>query len=98
MPVIRKFLDLSTGHLSEQDKELLCCWVPVVHDLEHGWFVWVPPNNEHLEVPDGCSANVQKIIDYARSLECDHILFDADGPVDDALDYFENEEEEIETA
>lgn len=84
---IRDLLELSTAHLpqhlgsaglSRQDGV-------IVNSLRFGWLMWVPPDphahaGDHPQLP----AEVLTIYRYARGLDCDYVLFDADADqVDD---------------
>lgn len=94
---VRKFLDLSTGHLSPRDRdrltEILADKPPYGSTTsmmgDRGWLIYVSdePNPEHWS---GIPALV-RIIARARELDCDYVLLDADGPFDDTLPLFMEE-------
>lgn len=90
MATIRKFLDLNTGHLPEslgQDGLDRADGV-IAHETECGWLMWVPenPDDPHLyNEGDEPPPVVDRIIRHARRHDCDYVLFDRDGPVDDDL-------------
>ena len=73
MPAIRKFLDLSTAHLSRQDRYDLdyyatagCHVGPSVAKHVYGWWVYVS------EDPDErLSPTLERIREYARQHDCD---------------------------
>jgi hypothetical protein len=81
MPNIRKFLDISTGHLTEDDKE----WLDRTHMIgaqavgshcdktAFGWFM-----SAYSERPDGMTDNLWSICQKAHAFRCDYIFFDAD--------------------
>ena len=95
MASIRKFLDLSTAHLGEIDRILLdtaaepgCVVGPLTMKYEYGWFMWAssdPPSCDDTTLTPALRA----ISVYARLHDCDYVLFDADGPVNDDLPVFE---------
>lgn len=104
MANVKKFLDLSTAHLTEDMRiELNCLYLRegnlatdswhgvIVHPTEHGGLMWVPekPEDHAREQEDGVDGVLLSIQAYARRLGCDYVLFDADAPVDDDLDVFE---------
>lgn len=82
---VRKFLDLSTAHLTVATRNQLDRNSPVPiwpSDEGYGWLVWVPPSMEDLQafsikVPDDLAACLK----LARRLGTDYILFDRDAPV-----------------
>jgi hypothetical protein len=65
-----------------------------VYPTEHGALVWVPDDPEESAAAGDEAIPLELIViqKYARRLGCDYVLFDADGPVDDALDVFERPE------
>jgi len=94
---VRKFFDLSTGHLSSRDRgrltEILADKPPYGSTTsmtgDRGWLIYVSaePNPEHWS---GIPALV-RIIARARELDCDYVLLDADGPVDETLPFFDED-------
>ena len=93
---VRKFLDLSTAHLPERFFEDGSCLTGrYQHDV--GMLLWVPDDptehvREHGDDPQDCDDAAPEVLAvrlYARSLGCDYILFDADGPEDPNLPVFE---------
>lgn len=94
---VRKFLDLSTGHLSPRDREQLTqalaqgtrnapgnCLVG-----SYGWMIYAEEEPDPFtwrEVP-GLAA----LLARARELDCDYVLLDADGPVDETLPFFDED-------
>lgn len=90
MANIRRFLDLNTGHLPPElgTDGLADADGVIAHETDVGWLMWVPDNpddpnlhNDGDEPPE----IVQTIIRHARANDCDYVLFDRDGPVDDDL-------------
>lgn len=88
MTNIRRFLDLSTGHLRPSTRE----WLDLVlgHSLSgsavpYGFWVYAsedpPEDDEYPEELEQCRQR-------ARSMACEYMLFDADGPIDPALTWF----------
>jgi hypothetical protein len=93
--MIRKFLDVSTAHLSIAARELLendgGAYLSVDphggREGSYGWWVWAGTETaildcglEHGEVP----ADMLAIIEYAQKRGCDWICFDCDaGEIED---------------
>jgi hypothetical protein len=97
-PYIHTTLDISTGHLTGKDNELLTeagegeSGNPIVtYIYEYGYFVFVPEEdaglNQHAETY-GYSKAFTKIMARARELKCKYIQFDGDGIQYDDLDTF----------
>lgn len=91
---VRKFLDLSTGHLPASDRVLMVS--SAIETLPfgafigpHGWFVHVPEDDVSLRW-NGSEA-LDKMFARARDLDCDYVLLDADGPRDEALPWFDED-------
>jgi hypothetical protein len=87
---IRKFLDLSTNHLPEHlgTKDLAAVEGILASPWsEYGWFVWVPdePTDSSLGDETPVPEEILHVQRYARSLGCDFILFDSEGPHDPTL-------------
>ena len=92
-----KYLDLSTGHLTEAERE-----GPAIIDnfkaIDHGygWRVWVPAADDpHLAENAAQFPNVLAAMNLARSLDCFWINFDADGEYVDELPVFDDEAAEF---
>ena len=89
MSAVRCFLDLSTAHLSEEDRtlldacaghdtgEVLCARTP------YGWFVYA--NEERPEISD----TLWGLFQAARERGCEYLLLDRDAPVLPDLAVFE---------
>lgn len=87
-PYIRKVLDLSTAHLPERYGQTLSGVDGVVaHAYEYGWLLWVPndPTESSEAMDDEVPPEILKIQLYARGLDCDYVLLDRDGDIDDNL-------------
>jgi hypothetical protein len=85
---VRKFLDISTGHLTQETRDKLDHGeiTSTYYPMTYGWFVWVPdepmlPENEPERWPD----DLRECILYARSQGCDYIMFDGDAEYCDEL-------------
>lgn len=95
---VRKFLDLSTGHLTEETRDRLSDGEGPTPTYPHpdgfGWLVWVPEDQgvmaelEKWAEDVNCPADLLACFKAARKRGCDYILFDSDGePVDYLTDY-----------
>lgn len=96
MSAVRQFLDLSTGHLPRSDRDRLAAWasarfrrLPGLMAGPFGWFVHVP-EDAILPEWEGTDA-LLRVFERARSLACDYVLLDADGPRDEALPWFDED-------
>lgn len=85
-------LDISTGHLTKRDNELLkqaskgdftAAQNPIVsYEYEYGYFVFVPPKDEGTAKSArkyGYSEQFTNILNRARALKCKYIQYDGDG-------------------
>jgi len=100
-PPVRRFLDLSTAHLPQALRDavpgdLRTAWGSAhVAVLDYyGFWLWVP--DDPVEASDlggdePVPPEVLAIQLRARALECDYVLFDADGARDDDLPLFAEE-------
>lgn len=86
---IRKFLDLSTVHLSLATIERFEAWtVPLTtypHPEGFGWFVYVPADLDLIDVAGmELPADLLACIKSAHAQDCDYLLFDRDAdPIED---------------
>jgi hypothetical protein len=90
---IRPFLDLSAAHLTTATRELLDDSDPRATPSTmlrgpHGWMVHVASDPSLWRWPEDMAG----VLAHARSMSCDYILFDADGPILDALPVHDHEE------
>jgi len=98
-PPVRKFLDLSTGHLTPASRDLLenHCGPSTVYDHPdgYGWLLHVPTLDEEDgtegEAMQDCPDDLRACIAKARECGCDYILFDADGPDCPGLECYDDE-------
>ncbi|SEA87488.1 DUF6915 family protein [Rubrimonas cliftonensis] len=90
--VARPMLDASTGHLSPATRDAL----DALEDAEapttflrgpFGWLVYVASEPGLRTWPE----DLEAVLAYARERACDYVLFDRDGPVVDALAWFEDD-------
>lgn len=92
---VRKFLDLSSDHfpVAMRHNPYTADCLTVYEWGEYGWMVWVPddPDTWVKDYPadEHPPAEILVVQRYARSLDCDYILFDADGPHDPNLPSWE---------
>lgn len=98
MANVRRFLDLSTAHLTpaqrlfgDRDGDLAAWGDAVVDVREYGFLLWVPddPRESAATTEQGVPENLLAIQLYARQHDCDYVLFDADAETDAALPVFE---------
>ncbi|MGU9981492.1 hypothetical protein ACJ4V0_15765 [Phreatobacter sp. HK31-P] len=93
--MIRKFLDLSTGHLSpathrwmrEQGKitaSMVTGTDPspafLMGPMPYGWFCWAGMEDDADNL-GALPKDLRKCIRHAKSSGCDYILFDADASI-----------------
>jgi hypothetical protein len=96
---IKKYLDLSTAHMTEADNELLACKVSdgslIVTEHSYGYWVHVPqnPSSPGVEVStfkdQGFSEDFCKAMAYAYQNDCWWINFDRDAPIEEELNTHE---------
>lgn len=90
-PNVRRFLDLSTVHLSPATRDdwdgdsSRPSWA---YPTSYGWFVWAGSDDTNEE-EDGLPAEVVACRKFARTLGCDYILFDADAETVEGLEVFD---------
>lgn len=93
--MIRKFLDISTAHLSPEARKLLEADGGDVNlSLDphggpsglYGWWLWAGSDRNDME---GVPADLIAIMDYAVAHDCDWICFDCDAEEIDGLPLFE---------
>ena len=89
MSAVRTFLDLSTAHLSDEDRTLLeaCAGLDTGEVLcartPYGWFVFAC--EERPEISD----TLWGLFQSAREQGCEYLLFDRDAPMLDDFATFE---------
>ena len=87
MPLIRTFHDLSTAHLPEEVCDRLSAQPGVdAYSTTYGWLMWIPddPDEHSLSSDEPTPDVVLSIQRYARAMDCDYVLFDANADqVDD---------------
>jgi hypothetical protein len=91
-----RYLDLSTGHVSEQTMDWLneatpsqshCSGITVA-PYEYGAFLSVP--SEAAAIDDlECADDLKTVLKYARSIGCDVVRFDSDAMLVAGLQYFD---------
>ena len=87
MSFVRKFLDVSTIHLSveaiaalEYGNDISCSSTP------HGWWVWVFSPELDKDTPKA----IRDAFELARSQGCDYIQFDCDAMIHPLLPQYED--------
>lgn len=84
---LRLFFDCSTAHLSPASGaylELRSRCPELIASTPYGWFLWAGDDRD-----DDVPANLVAIMEHARALDADYILFDRDAPVNDVLPTFD---------
>lgn len=104
-PNVRRFLDLSTAHLTPSTRDALDA-LPVpsyAHPEGYGHFVYMPdidgdhdPISEWDEALAAELSDLIAVIKLARKLGCNYILFDCDGPECDELPTYDDDGNVIE--
>ena len=83
---IRNFLDLSTGHLKPETRDLMLNdpgYPGVSMANEYGWFCYICEDNPVWD------QDMKDCMAKARELGCLYILFDRDADLLDDLPYYE---------
>lgn len=93
-PNIRKFLNLSTAHVTEDTAKVLdhlpgipdhwSQWV-VGTDNTYGWWIWAGQEDGLDDLPE----DLRGCVDLAKQHDCDWILFDRDVEPIDQLPRYE---------
>jgi len=90
MPV-KKYLDLSTAHIPNEDREILDgkkgAWIVTPH--RYGWWVYVPLDSSANPTTAGFSPAFCSLIGVAIDNGCRWINFDQDASIDPKLPVFD---------
>lgn len=101
MDTKRSILDLSTGHVSFPSRDWLDAQsaislayrkeedeppIATIAGFGYGWFLTANPTEGAAEQ---MPADIQKILEYARTQNCDYVVLDRDGDTVDDLPSFE---------
>jgi hypothetical protein len=97
MATIRKFLDLSSNHLTREDQEFLHTVFsretgnPIIPRAETatGWFMYADEAAE-IQLAD-VPHSICIIMSHAREQGCDYVLFDENGPEDPDLPIYNSQ-------
>ena len=86
---IRKFLTLSTSHVTNDtrrilDESKLTDWPVFGFQGVFGWVIYA-----HEETDETIPEELWRVMQYARANGCDYIMFDADADMIDDLPHFE---------
>lgn len=94
--MIRKFLDISTAHLSVETREWLSGfdWSrdgPTGGATAYGWLIHASDQRETLVggKMEPFPNDLWHVFEYARTVECDYVNFDCDAEIIDELPTFE---------
>jgi hypothetical protein len=94
-PCIVKMLDVSTGHMTKQDNELLSerqnngRTYSGYELAEYGWLLYCTGDlDESWPIADWSPA-LRKIMAWAKKLGCDYVRFDRDGTEYEDLEHFD---------
>jgi len=88
---VRRFLDVSTAHVSEESRrqlssgELEGAFVVYPHPHGCGWFLYIFPD----ERMDAAPRDLHAIRSYAIAERCAYVCLDRDGPLIDGLPIYE---------
>jgi hypothetical protein len=89
MPDIHQYLDLATARLPPELAIAGLDTAPgvIAHPTCYGWWLWVPddPEDSARATDEPIPGVVLAIQRYARGLDCNYVLFDADGDRDSNL-------------
>lgn len=99
-PSVRKYLDISTGHITKEDSERLAAdalarrpFHPIVEESWYGWWVYAPTELKKEWAPEvsarGYSKEFIGVLAYARKHRCTWIKLDCDAPVVPGLPVFD---------
>lgn len=93
--MIRKFLELSTGHVTRETSEWLDAEaqdqvhgkaVTNIFSTDGGWFIWA---DEEWLTGRGAPKDLLNLAAFAKSYECDYLMLDCDGERIDTLPFSE---------
>jgi hypothetical protein len=90
---IFKVLDISTGHMTQDDNQVLELNrdtdgpMPAYELKEYGWLVYVGELEDNWK--EDMSPAFVEVLKKAQELGCDYVRFDRDGRVYDELPTFE---------
>jgi ribA/ribD-fused uncharacterized protein len=90
-PAFFKVLDISTGHLTQEDAQRLDdgeCPLPF-NTTKYGWIVYCRGNSEEGVYTEGMSKAFAKVMAWARGVKADYVWFDRDGTTYSNLETFE---------
>lgn len=92
-PFVFKVLDVSTGHMTEQDNKRLEAeahdgQAPVYELKAYGWLVYVGEIEENWP-PASMSMAFRMVLFTAKELGCDYIRFDRDGRTYEELSIYD---------
>ncbi|RWM32602.1 MAG: hypothetical protein EOR77_21470 [Mesorhizobium sp.] len=87
--MIIQMLELSTAHLSRQTADLIEMQtddIPIFYEkLEYGWWFPVLECSSPHTIPE----DLKQVLDFARSLNCQWVMFDRDADQHPSLPSYE---------
>lgn len=84
MATIERMLVLSTGHVGPNTARCLDLGVIPSMAREEGWLLYVPTDDD-----DDVPADLARIFQFARGMECEWVLLDRDGEIEPSLPWWE---------
>lgn len=87
---IRKFLDISTGHLTLKTREALEAGLSNVSYADHGYGWWIYATEDE-DVRQLFPDDIAEICRFARKHDCDWINLDCDAEQIEGLPYYEDD-------
>jgi len=91
---IRRFLDISTDHLSKAAEETLENGgigdaILVVTPTEHGYLVFAATDEDKTLAQSGVPQDLVDLLEFASRNGCDYIMFDNDASIVQGLPTFQ---------
>jgi len=80
---IQNTLIISSSHINEEESIFLDQGGnPVWASYAHGWTLWIPDDREFFQqIAENYPTNIATLMHLAKSLDCEFLRIDSDGPV-----------------